>query len=520
MRFPRLLLLMMLPVLAAAQGAFASSSPDLSALIRAGQHDAAIAAIGAGADVNAKDGDGSTPLHWAVYRVDHGLVAALLKAGADPNARSNLGAVPLAEAANLADLQLVQLLLKARAKPDLANDDGETALMLAARTGSVPIGEALIKAGADVNAREKWREQTPLMWAVGGGNADFANLLIKHGADVSARAAATDWGNQVTSEPRAQYRPAGGMTVLLYAVRSGCLDCVKALLKKGADIDQPTPEGITPLMAAIDNLRFDVANLLLDGGADPHLFDWWGRTALYNAVDMRSYSNRFLIGAGNTAAEGAAPPNVAEALQMIQRLLELGVDPNTQLNFHRPGRGGNSGRFTDDQLTTGATPLLRAAVSFDVESAKLLLDHGALVDLPNVMGMTPLMVASGLGTSPRDTRGSYGSDAQDNSLRFLDLVLKAGADVNARVTDTSSRSAIIARPSSMTNRQGQTAIFGAINWGWTRVAQYLIDHGAKLDIKDDAGKTVMDALKGNAGGRDHRPSEEMDKLIRAAAGLS
>jgi hypothetical protein len=72
----------------------------------------------------------------------------------------------------------------------------------------------------------------------------------------------------------------------------------------------------------------------------------------------------------------------------------------------------------------------------------------------------------------------------------------------------------------MTNRQGQTAIFGAINWGWTRVAQFLIDHGAKLDVKDDAGKTVVDALKGGAGGRDLRNSEEMGKLIRAAAGVS
>jgi ankyrin repeat protein len=310
------------------------------------------------------------------------------------------------------------------------------------------------------------------------------------------------------------------MTVLLYAVRSGCLECVTAVLKKGADINQPNPDGVTPLMAAIDNLRFDVANLLLDEGANPHLYDWWGRNALYAAVDMRSYSNRFLVGAGNLPAEGAAPPNVSEALLLIQRLLEMGVDPNTQLNFHRPGRGGNSGRFTDDLLNTGATPLLRAAVSFDTESAQLLLDHGALVDLPNVMGVTPLMAASGLGISQRDTRGSYGSDAQDNSLRFLQLMLKAGADVNARVADTSSHSAIIARPSSMTNRQGQTAIYGAINWGWTRVAQFLIDNGAKVDIKDDAGKTVIDALKGGAGGRDLRTSEEMGKLIRAAAGVS
>ena len=76
--------------------------------------------------------------------------------------------------------------------------------------------------------------------------------------------------------------------------------------------------------------------------------------------------------------------------------------------------------------------------------------------------------------------------------------------MNARVTDTSGHTAIIARPSSMTNRQGQTAIFGAINWGWTRVAKFLLDNGARVDVKDDAGKTVLDALTGGAGGRDFR----------------
>ena len=189
-----------LPAFAPAQDA------DLAAMIRAGDRDAALAAIAAGADVNAKQGDGSTPLHWAVYKVDHELTRALVKAGADPDVRSQLGALPLAEAANLADAELVSILLKARADPNLANQDGQTPLMLAARTGSVPVGQLLLKAGADVNAREQWREQTALMWAVGGRHAEFADMLIRKGADIEARAAVNDWGNQVTSEPRAQYR--------------------------------------------------------------------------------------------------------------------------------------------------------------------------------------------------------------------------------------------------------------------------------------------------------------------------
>jgi len=513
MKYTTALAFALLPLFAAA-GDLARG--DLSSLIRAGEHDDAVTAIRQGADVNAQQGDGTTPLLWAVYRVDHALVKELLSHGARPEARNALGATALAEAVNVADAEMVRLLLKGGADPNLGNQARQTPLHLAARTGSLPIVEQLVRAGAKVNARETERDQTPLMWAIDARSPAVVDFLIRHKAEVDVRAAINDWGNQITSEPRAQYRPSGGLTPLLYATRSGCLDCVKSLLKAGADINRPTPDGVTPLMNAIDNLRYDVANYLLDRGANPHLTDWWGRSALYVAIDMRTFSPRFAGGAANLPAEGQAPPEQKEALDLARRLLDLGVDPNLQLDMHRPGRGGNQGRFTDDLLTTGATALLRAAVAADREAVELLLQHGAVVDLPNVMGVTPLMAASGVGASQRDTRGSYGIDAQDRALAVLPLLLKAGADINARVADTSSRTAVIARPSSMTNRQGQTALFGAINWGWPRVVKFLLDNGARVDMKDASGKTVLDALKGEAGGRDFRASEEVAKLIRDA----
>jgi ankyrin repeat protein len=491
----------------------AASLPDI---MRNCDSKTSLAAIRAGADVNTPQTDGTTPLLWAVHCVDYESAAELLARGAKPDARNSLGATALSEAVNLADERLVGLLLSAKADANLGNEEGQTPLLLAARTGSLPIVEKLVKAGAKVNVRERTREQTPLMWAIATGSATVVDYLVQHKAEVDVRAAVNDWGNQITSEPRAQYRPTGGLTPLLFATRFGCVDCVKSLLKAGADINRPTPDGVTPLMNAIDNMQWDVAGYLLDQGANPHLTDWWGRTSLYIAIDMRSFSQRFATGAANLGAEGSAPKELQLALDLARRLLDMGVNPNTQLDMHRPGRGGNQGRFTDDQLTTGATPLLRAAVAHDREAIELLLARGALVDLPNVMGVTPFIAASGLGLSPRDTRGSYGPDAQDRSLAVLPLLLKAGADINARVSDTSSRTAIIARPSSMTNRQGQTALFGAINWGWSRVVKYLLDNGARTDIVDAAGKTVQDAMKGAAGGRDFRAKDDISSMIPAA----
>ena len=156
----------------------------------------------------------------------------------------------------------------------------------------------------------------------------------------------------MTGEPRNQYRPTGGLTPLLYAARSGCTDCVQALLDAGADVNRPNPDGVTPLMVAIDNFAFDTAKFLFERGANPHVWDWWGRTALYTAIDMNTYSL-------DAYAERTGPPIVTTkitALELARLFLGAGVNPNTQLNMHRPGRGGNSGRFADEIITTGAPP--------------------------------------------------------------------------------------------------------------------------------------------------------------------
>lgn len=489
-------------LLAAPAGA---ADRGLADLIQAGESNAALARIEAGADVNAAQGDGTTPLHWAVYRLDVGLVDALLEAGAKPDVVNLYGSSPLSEAVKTGHVELVERLLAAGADVESPNADGQTALMLAARAGATAVADALIRHGANVNAREHWRGQTALMWAADSSSAEIVKRLVEHGADVEVRAFANDWPTQVTSEPRGQYRPTGGLTALLYAARAGCTECVAAILDAGADIDRPSPDGVTPLMIAIDNFRFDTAKLLLERGANPHYSDWWGRTALYIAVDMASFTRRGPAGRITSNSK-------ATAHDIIRMLLDAGVDPNTQLNMHRPGRGGNSGRFIDDLLTTGATPLLRAAIGADVESVRMLLEHGALVDLPNVMGVTPLMAAAGIGVAGRDRT----EDVEDRVIATLELLLDAGADIHARVTDTTSRTARIARPSTMTDREGQTALYGAIRFGHARVVQYLIDRGAAVDIVDALGRSPIDQALGRVGGRGDVVSEEVAAILRAA----
>ena len=216
----------------------ANAQSSIATLIQNGDRAAAIAAIHApDADVNATQGDGTTPLHWAVYKVDRELVAELIDHGAKADVTNKYGSSPLAEAVKLGDLELVRQLIDAGADVESPNGDGQTALMLAADIGALDVAKLLVERGADVNAKEAWRDQTALMWAVDGNYPELTQFLIDSGADVNVRASANDWDSQITSEPRAQYRPVGGLTVLIYAARSGCTRCVRSLLAAGADID-------------------------------------------------------------------------------------------------------------------------------------------------------------------------------------------------------------------------------------------------------------------------------------------
>jgi uncharacterized protein len=487
-----------------ALAAAAHAQSPLAERIQAGDRRAALELVAKGADVNQTQADGTTPLHWAVYRFDRELVQTLLKKGARVNAVNRYGSSPLSEAVRVANLEITEMLLEAGADANVENEDGQTPLMLAARTGNVALATRLVQRGADVNRRERFRQQSAVMWAAAQNHPEMVAFLISKGADLTVRAQANDWETQISSEPRVQYRPTGGLTPLLYAARAGCLGCVKAMLDAGADKDRPNPDGMTPMIMALDNGFPAVALHLLDRGANPHTWDWWGRTPLYIAVTMRG---------GLDSRAGSRSP---ESLAFIKALLAAGVNVNAQLAFKEPSRGGRDNRFRDDLLTTGATPLLRASQTFDNDVVRLLLERGALVDLPNASGVTPFMAAAGVGT--RTGGGVLGPGVPDNvtalSLETMEILRKAGADVNARITDVTSLTARIARANTLTGRQGQTTLFLAAESGRTDVVKYLLEHGAKTDVVDDMGRSPIDLVESARGGRADNRSREIAALLQ------
>ncbi len=365
--------------------------------------------------------------------------------------------------------------------------------MLTANVGAPKVAELLIARHANVNAVEAFRGQTALMWAAATNHAEVVEVLVAHGANVNVRAKYEDWARQMTSEPRAQFRHTGGLTALLYAARSGCLGCAVAMVKAGADINQPNPDGITPLINALDNKAFDMAMFLLDKGANPSAWDMTGRTPLYVAVDMNSFkgTNNF----GNPP--DPRPPNKATAMDVVNRLLKMGVDPNHELTRMRPN-GFGRGRFSDYMLRGGTGPLMAATLGYDPVAIKTLLAHGAEVDLPNVL---PHHAADGRRGHdrflPKRHRPGWrhhpaAGDIQLHAITAIDLLLEGGANINARVTDNHNRTARLTAYVYNRENEGKTALFAAAEFGWDKVVRHLLERGADPTLRDAAGKTALD----------------------------
>ena len=177
------ILLVMVPVAALGAG----NNFSLMDAVKSGNREAVRALLKQHADVNQRESDGMTALHWAVRANDGETTQLLIRAGANVKAVNRYEITPLSLAATNGNPALVELLLKAGADANDALSDGETVLMTAARTGNVPTLKLLLAYGADPNAKESTQGQTALMWTATENHAAAAQTLIegrgRHGFD-------------------------------------------------------------------------------------------------------------------------------------------------------------------------------------------------------------------------------------------------------------------------------------------------------------------------------------------------
>jgi len=447
-------------LLLAAISLWAATTSDVADAAASNNREAVRALISHHADVNAPQSDGTTALHWAARWNDLEIADLLIHSGADAKLPNRDGATPMFLAAQNGSAAMVEKLLAAGVDPNapvLAH--GETALMMAARSGNPAAVKLLLDHNANPNAKDTLRGTTAAMWAAEQGHAAVLELLAARGADLGATSSALTpirrrglgFAPLTAAGAKAGGQPApekGGLTALLFAVREGRMDCVKALVAAHVDVNQTSVDRSSPLLVAVQNGFYEIATFLVNHGADLNLANSKGWTPLYLAVKNRN--------AENTAVPAPATEGV---LDFTTLLLDRGANPNPRITAATEVHQGMTALWLKEE---GATPLLRAALCGDLTVVKLLLAHNADPLIPTFDHTTPLMVASGVGWAD----GMLHEYSESQTIELIDLLLSRGADVNAA------------------NDHGITALHGAGYKGANKAVELLVDHGAKLDALD------------------------------------
>ena len=375
----------------------------------------ALKLLEAGADPDAR-GARSTPLIEAAEYRTPVLVRALLDAGADPNGQGAFGSSPLHVAARAGSLEVIAL-LEAGADPNLPGAGGDTPLHLAAQESDTALVTLLASAGADVNARNDAGE-TPLQAARNHANEPVARKLLDLGADPSVLE-----GTAGVDGPLCDL---GDYMFLIRAPVESLRDCLGA----GFPVNEPGRFDQTPLvhLAGSTGWGFDEPDkvaVLLEAGADVNARTRSGLTPLHLVAQAdRDYDGYRKWGGSAGRAAAAA-------------LLDAGADVNA--------------RDAD-----GETPLHKAVQQEDdsaVFVVTLLLEAGADVNARTNDGQTPLHQAASLG-----------------SVAALAALLEAGAEVDARTND------------------GRTSLHQAREGGRPAAAVVLLEAGADPALRDQEGR--------------------------------
>ncbi|HUV64343.1 MAG TPA: ankyrin repeat domain-containing protein [Sedimentisphaerales bacterium] len=496
--------------------------------------------IDKGADPNAKNWKGDTPLqyaahydhkkivelllqkggditnlHIATYMGDLSRAEAFIKEGVDINARDGHGCAPLHYAVRERQKQVMELLVARGADLDVKNWEGKTPFTVAVERGHKDVAELLANKGANVSSADN-EGSTPLHRAVQDDQRDMVTFLIDKGTDVNAK----DGEGQSVLDIALNQNRKETVELLLaedalpssihVAAKMGDIALVKSFLGKGANINEKGKNGLSPLHTAVWGKNKVVVEFFLAEGADVNAKDQWGYTPLYYAiwnedaniveliVDKGADVNILPNGDGTPLEYAVWNEDVKTARLFVAHGAKFDVKDNDGWTAFRYAVSGGNWELVAFFVSQGAdvSSLHGAACMGDLARVKSYVEQGADVDTQDEMGWTPLYWAASLGQTEvamfliqkgadvkkqmEDGSTALHQAAQAGDNNLVQLLVSKGADVNAKT------------------KRGQTPLHSAASAGQREVAALLIAKGAEVNATTTANRTPLhNAALGN-----------------------
>jgi ankyrin repeat protein len=435
----------------------------------------------------------------------------LINSGADVNAKNSDGRSPLSLAVSNKEcpIDTITMLVNAGAVIDATDDKGLTPLMHAAKNGHMAAVKLLLELNASV-AKCDMEGKNVLHWCCKGGYEKLIPLLVNAGAELNLQDGA-DEGRKSD----------GGRTPLMYAVRRG--ETTKTLLKFKPDVNVVDEKKRTALMHALtgySDKKVDTVQKLLEKGAKVEPSDIDGNTVLHIAVDQYNPPDelvKLLVGANadlNAAdSQGKTPLMVCRSPKVMSQLLKCGaninlVDKNQKTALIHCVSGYYSDVHQKVKILLNAKPNLDAkdsegmtalmyAVRRDActKTVKLMVDHGANLEILDNNGLPAtghaspdnLMLLIAAGAKPGASEGGKLLNAvYDDNLPLALILLDRGAKMKLKIEHFIKFKKIfekLARANSGALRSGVICSDPDVQEQFNAL---LVKFGGNTDIADDS----------------------------------
>ena len=476
---------------------------DVWALLSRGEGDRARPFFLGEVDVNARDGQGRTPLHHAAEHRDTLLARFFVAMGAQVNAVDNAQRTPLSISAELLDADTAEVLANAGANihhpmrdgaspariavqeewdfllallnplsMSSRDSDGRTILHIAAEAGSGRSVQTIARAGSPLALRDNWGETAldiALRRTDSRNHAEAAAHLILAGA--SSHNPLYTYFSPAVRSANYNIRSSSGMAPLHYVARRGYMGYLAFIIENNANVNIQNASGAAPLHEAARFGHLSVMEALLDNGAN------------INAQDAK----------GNSPLHIASPPELA--LSAANLLLSRGANPNLRdehgdtplhvaIHLNRPSQVIETLLLAGADVTgrdiDGKTPLYIAIEKSRLNLIPLLLAFHSDIFAADNNGITPFEKAlvdntSSIIFSLISHESVYQSDSHGNTMLHLTVRSGGDADIVQRILDHNA-------PINARNQAGDTALTIAVRLDKEEAGTTLLNHENRADI--------------------------------------